>query len=116
MNPFSKKITAIFIPVNDIKKARDWYCDLLDCEPTNDFPGGHLYVIELSGINIVLDSKIFREETVLKEASFHFDTDDIQLAYDYIQSKGIELVTNIEHGHFFIFKDPDGNHLMLCQR
>ncbi|WP_353733574.1 VOC family protein [Rossellomorea vietnamensis] len=27
--PLSKKIGVLFIPVSDIEKARDWYCDLL---------------------------------------------------------------------------------------
>lgn len=116
MNPFSKKITGIFIPVKDIEKARDWYCELLQLKPTNDFPGGHLYILEMKDLNIVLDSKIYREETILQTPIFHFDTDDIQGAYNYIQSKGIELVTEIQFGHYFNFKDPDGNHLMLCQR
>lgn len=116
MKPLSNKITGIFIPVKDIERARDWYCDLLQIKPTNDFPGGHLYILEMKDLNIVLDSKIYREETILQTPSFHFDTDDIQSAYDYIQSKDIELVTEIQFGHYFNFKDPNGNHLMVCQR
>lgn len=30
MNPILHKIGTIFIPVSDIQKARDWYCDLFD--------------------------------------------------------------------------------------
>src|SRR5690606_21801237 len=83
------------------RKARDWYCELLQLKPTNDFPGGHLYILEMKDLNIVLDSKIYREETILQTPIFHFDTDDIQGAYNYIQSKGIELVTEIQFGHYF---------------
>lgn len=31
-----------------------------------------------------------------------------------MKNKGIELTTEIEHGHWFNFKDLDGNHLMIC--
>ncbi|MER2116261.1 MAG: VOC family protein, partial [Solibacillus isronensis] len=30
-------------------------------------------------------------------------------------SKGVELITEIEQNHYFNFKDPDGNILMICQ-
>ncbi|QGH33712.1 VOC family protein [Gracilibacillus salitolerans] len=116
MNPLNNKITAVFIPVKNIEKARDWYCDLLDKEPHDDFPGGHLYVIELDGLNVVLDSKIYREETILKTPAFHFDTDNIEESYQYMESKGVELLSDIQFGHFFNFKDLDGNHMMVCER
>lgn len=31
------------------------------------------------------------------------------------KKKQIELVTTIQHEHYFTFKDPDGNHLMVCK-
>ncbi|WP_163581490.1 VOC family protein [Gracilibacillus saliphilus] len=116
MNPLNNRITAVFIPVKNIEKARDWYCDLLDKEPHDDFPGGHLYVLELDGLNVVLDSKIYREETILKTPAFHFNTDNIEVAYQYMESKGVELLSTIQFGHFFTFKDLDGNHMMVCKR
>ncbi|MEH7506960.1 VOC family protein, partial [Priestia megaterium] len=27
MNPILNEVGTVFIPVKDIKKARDWYCD-----------------------------------------------------------------------------------------
>ncbi|SHM47481.1 VOC family protein [Gracilibacillus kekensis] len=115
MIPLSKKITGIFIPVKDIEKARDWYCDLLAVQPTNEFPGGHLYVIEFNNLNLVLDSKIYSEKTIIQTPLFHFDTDNVEQSYQYIHEKGIELTSNIQFNQFFNFKDPDGNHLMMCQ-
>ncbi|SER19415.1 hypothetical protein SAMN04487944_101586 [Gracilibacillus ureilyticus] len=111
----NKKVSGIFIPVKDLKKARDWYCNLLDLEPTDDFPGGHLYVLQLDGINIVLDSKIYRENTIYQTPPFHFNTDNVEEAYETMKNNGVELTTEIEFGHFFNFKDPDGNHLMVCE-
>ncbi|KAB8127482.1 VOC family protein [Gracilibacillus oryzae] len=115
MNPFNKKITGIFIPVKDIEKARNWYCELLQMEPADDFPGGHLYVLELDGVNVILDSNVYAEETIYKTPAFHFNTDNIENAYNYMQTKNVELLSDIQFGHFFNFKDPDGNHLMMCE-
>lgn len=36
MNPILHKIGTIFIPVSDIHKARDWYCDLFDLSTKGD--------------------------------------------------------------------------------
>ena len=27
----------------------------------------------------------------------------------------VDLITQIEHNHYFNFKDPDGNILMICK-
>jgi len=66
------------------------------------------------GTGVVLDSKIYSEKNTFKVPAFHFNTNDIHGAYEYIQSKNIELTTGIEH-NWFKFKDPDGNQLMICQ-
>ncbi len=115
MNHLNKKISGIFIPVKDLEKSRNWYCDLLQLEPTDDFPGGHLYVLELDGINVVLDSKIYSENTIYQTAPFHFNTDNIENAYKSMKENGVEVTSEIEFGHFFHFKDPDGNQLMVCE-
>lgn len=111
------KVGAIFIPVQNIENARDWYCSLLEMEPTYDIIAEHLCCIPLdnNGLNIVLDSKIYIKESPIRIPLFHFNTDDIEAAFQYIQDKGIELVSEIEFGHYFSFKDPDGNLLMICK-
>ncbi|MBA9087787.1 catechol 2,3-dioxygenase-like lactoylglutathione lyase family enzyme [Fontibacillus solani] len=114
-NPFSKKVGSIFLPVSNLEKSRDWYCNLLDLPTDGEIFHGHLYVLPLNGLNIVLDSKIYAEDTVFKKPAFHFDTDNIEDAYEFIKSKNIEPTTGIQDGQWFNFKDPDGNHLMLCK-
>lgn len=32
-----------------------------------------------------------------------------------MKSRNVELVTEIENGHWFNFKDPDGNVIMVCK-
>lgn len=114
MHPISKEIGAIFIPVSNIEKARDWYTELLGLHTEGEILYDHLFVIPMGTTNIVLDSKISRLENRINTPLFHFNTDNIESAFNYVKQKGIELTTEIEHGHWFCFKDPDGNHLMIC--
>ena len=115
MNPVLNQIGGIFIPVSNIEHARDWYCDILGLPADGELYFGHIYVLPMTGPNIVLDSKIFAEDHVYKIPAVQFRTDDIHAAYKYMQSKNVQLITGIENGHWFNFKDPDGNILMVCQ-
>lgn len=69
----------------------------------------------MNGIGIVLDSKIYSEENIFKTPVFHFNSNNIEEAYEYIKGRKVELTTEIIHNHWFNFKDPDGNHLMVCK-
>ncbi|WP_163100599.1 VOC family protein [Peribacillus alkalitolerans] len=109
------QIGTIFIPVSNIELARDWYCDILGIQTNGEIHFGHLYIIPMKGTGIVLDSKIFSEENIIKTPLFHFNTENIEDAYKFMVEKRVELVTEIEHHHYFNFKDPDGNHLMICK-
>jgi catechol 2,3-dioxygenase-like lactoylglutathione lyase family enzyme len=115
MNPILNKIGTIFIPVSNIEKARDWYCDLLGLPANGEIEFGHLYVIPMEGTGIVLDSKIYSKENTFTAPVFHFNTNDIEEAYEYMKMKNVELLSGIEHNHWFILKDPDGNQLMICK-
>ncbi|MFD1736331.1 VOC family protein [Bacillus salitolerans] len=114
-NPILNQIGTVFIPVSNIEKARDWYCDLLGIEANGEILFGHLYVLPMNGTGIVLDSKIYSEEAIITTPLFHLNTEDIERSYQYMKDKNIELVGEIQHQHFFNFKDPDGNHLMICK-
>jgi Lactoylglutathione lyase and related lyases len=114
-SPILNQIGAVFIPVSSIEQARDWYCDILGIPANGEILFGHLYIIPLQGTNLVLDSKIYSEDSVYKVAAFHFNTNDIEEAYRYMKRKNVNLVTGIEHGQWFNFKDPDGNLLMVCK-
>lgn len=114
-SPILNKIGAVFIPVKDIEKSKEWYCQLLGLPLDGDVLFGHLYVIPMKGPGIVLDSKIYTSESVLNIPSFHLNTEDIDAAYDYVKASGGEILTDIEHDHWFNFKDPDGNVIMVCR-
>ncbi|OZM56850.1 glyoxalase [Lottiidibacillus patelloidae] len=114
-SPILNEVGAIFIPVKNIEKARDWYCEMLGLPVEGEVQFGHIYVLPMEGPNIVLDSKIYSEEKVFQVPMFHFNTEDIEAAYTYMKEKGVELTSAIEHQHYFTYKDPDGNHLMVCK-
>jgi catechol 2,3-dioxygenase-like lactoylglutathione lyase family enzyme len=115
MNPILNQIGTIFIPVSNIKKARNWYCDILGIPADGEILYDHLYIVPMIGTGIVLDSKIYSEDNIFKTPAFHLNTNDIKQAYEYMRGKNIELTTEIEHNQWFNFKDPDGNHLMVCK-
>ncbi|WP_337873744.1 VOC family protein [Exiguobacterium sp.] len=115
MNPILHKIGTIFIPVSDIQKARDWYCDLFDFSTKGEILFDHLYVIPLEGTNLVLDSKIYSKDNIIQTPLFHLNTHDIHQAYTYMIQNDIDVITPIEHEHWFNFKDLDGNVIMVCK-
>ncbi|WP_226657569.1 VOC family protein [Pseudalkalibacillus hwajinpoensis] len=115
MTPILNEVGAVFIPVKNIEAAKEWYCELLGLEAEGDIIAGHLFIVPMNGTGLVLDSKIYTEENVYQTPPFHFDTKDIHAAFSYMKAKEIELITDIENGHWFNFKDPDGNVLMVCE-
>jgi hypothetical protein len=47
--------------------------------------------------------------------AFQFRTEDKHQAYEFMRAKNVQLTTGIENDHWFNFKDPDGNLLMVCK-
>ncbi|MDR6550289.1 VOC family protein [Paenibacillus qinlingensis] len=115
MNPVKNQIGGVFIPVSNIENARDWYCDILGLPTDGELFFGHIYILPMEGPNIVLDSKIYSPENVYQVPSFQFRTEDIQQAYEFMRAKNVQLTTGIENDHWFNFRDPDGNLLMVCK-
>lgn len=115
-SPILNQVGTVFIPVGDIEEARAWYCDILGLHADGEILFGHLFVLPtINGTGIVLDSKIYSEGTIFKTPAFHFNTNNIEEAYEFMKGKNVELVTEIEHDHWFNFKDPYGNLLMVCK-
>ena len=115
-SPIKNHVRGIFIPVSNIDNARDWYCKLLGLPTDGEILFGHIYVLPMQGeTNIVLDSKIYSPEHVFNIPVVQLATDDIDKSYEYMKSINVELVTGIENGHWFNFKDPDGNVIMICK-
>lgn len=69
----------------------------------------------MEGTGIVLGNKIYSEDRVYKPPAFHSNTKNIREAFDLMSNKDVDLITQIEHNHYFNSKDPDGNILMICK-
>ncbi|MYL28750.1 VOC family protein [Halobacillus halophilus] len=113
--PVRNEIGTVFIPVSDIEKARDWYSHLLGVPNDGEIVHGHLYILPMKGTGAVLDSRIYKPGKTFDMPVFHLNTPDIDAAYDFMKSHDFNVVTEIQHNHFFHFKDPDGNLMMICQ-
>ncbi len=115
-SPIKNQIRCNFIPVSDIEKAKDWYCKILDLPTEGEIIFGHLFILPMQGsAGIVLDSKIYAPEHVFRIPAIQFMTDDIEQSYAYMKEHNVELVTDIQYGQWFNFKDPDGNVMMVCK-
>lgn len=114
-NPIKNEIGTVFIPVSDIEQARDWYCDILGLPGDGEIHHGHIYVLPMKGTGIVLDSKIYVEDRVFTAPLFHLNTENIEAAFQYMKDRNVQVITDIQHDHYFNIKDPDGNTLMICK-
>ncbi|WP_027954601.1 VOC family protein [Halobacillus kuroshimensis] len=113
--PVKNEIGTVFIPVRDIEKSRDWYCRLLGVPNDGEIVHDHLYILPMKGTGAVLDSRMYEPGKTFDTPVFHLNTTDIEAAYDFMMSLNFNVVTEIQHHHYFNFKDPDGNLLMICQ-
>lgn len=122
VSPIQNKVGSIFVPVRDIERSRSWYCKVLglneaDCPIMN----GHLCPLPMAGTGVILDTMPKwggeRDEGAphIETPAFMLLTQNLQAALAYMKELGAELVTDIEHDHWFVVKDPDGNKLMICR-
>lgn len=120
-SPIKNKVGGVFIPVRDIKKARDWYSKILGITPDDDIMFGHLYSLPMEGTGVIIDTmpewggKDLGGPPTYKTPAFMFQTDDIHASYKFMKDNGVELVNGIQSEQWFAFRDPDGNLLMVCK-
>lgn len=122
-SPILNKLGTVFIPVTDIERARDWYCDLLGIDrEACGIMNGHLCALSMQGnAGIILDTMPMwggREPggaPRLRVPAVMLLTGDLEASYRYCRENGITTVTEIEHDHWFVIQDPDDNMLMICR-
>jgi predicted enzyme related to lactoylglutathione lyase len=123
-HPIAPKLSAVFVHVSDLRRAADFYTQLLGLtyDPHSDYGNG-IYVVRLAnGEDLVLDANQAPQTTTNDAYKMHatcmFGTQDIDAAHAWMLSQGIEIVTELYRDPnvaFFNFKDPDGNIQMVCQ-
>lgn len=118
--PLKNRIGGVFIPVRDLEKAKKWYSKMLGLEG-GEIYFGHLYNAPMDGTaGLILDTMPkWRDEngniSTYQVPSIQFVTDDIQASYQFLKENNVELLSEIEDDFYFVFKDLDGNVLMLCK-
>lgn len=117
--PIQPHVSSVFLPVQDIEKARAWYGRLLGLTSLPAIVAGHLCCLPTAGAGLVLDSMPNWRSAegalpTYQTPAFMFQTGDIEAAYHFMQEQGAQMVTTIQDSHWFAFRDPDGNLLMVC--
>ncbi|MGG4471233.1 VOC family protein [Paenibacillus alvei] len=120
-SPIACKVNNVFIHVSNLEKSSEWYSDLLGLPFNKDNVESPVYNIPItSETGLTLDDHTFDPEFKLNPSDhvlFNFFVPNIDEAFEFVKSKGITIVREIERiGDFayFNFKDLDGNVLMIC--
>ncbi|GIP56150.1 GyrI-like domain-containing protein [Paenibacillus vini] len=121
-SPVKGRIHAVFIPVRDLHVAKSWYSRILGLPESGEAINGHLYMLPLDGnVDIILDEMpMWREVGAdgpppYRTPAVMLSTENIKESYRFMQERGVHLVTEIQNDQWFVFLDPDGNHLMVCE-
>jgi predicted enzyme related to lactoylglutathione lyase len=113
-----QKVNGYFIYVRDLKRAINMYSKLFDFPvKEEEILFGHLYFMPN---DIILDSNGMENKPIPEwlPVSIKLGTKDIDKSKDFVQELGFEISYGIDRGSqvsWFLFKDPDGNTLMMCQ-
>lgn len=118
-SPIINQIGAVFIPVSDMQRAIAWYSRLLGLPTRETSHEGTIYDLTMrDGAGVILDANK-REVHNSSQPLFFFWTDDMRAAHQFLRDNQVEIVSKVEDigsVSFLIFKDPDHNLLMVCQR
>jgi len=118
--PIKNRIGGVFLPVHDIGKAKNWYSKILGLTD-GEIQFGHLFAASMEGTaGFILDTMPkWRDENsnlpTYQVPAIQFVTDDLHASYQFLKENNVELLTEIQDDFYFVFKDPDGNVLMICR-
>jgi catechol 2,3-dioxygenase-like lactoylglutathione lyase family enzyme len=112
-------IAHFSIPVSDVKRSREFYCDVVGCKHLFSTPKGHMSFIDAGGTCLILVKQATPVNPVLQGSegvhnSFTIAPDQFQGAVERLKAKGVELIGEedrqggIVNGPRVYFRDPDG--------
>ena len=116
-NPIQTKVASVFVHVNDMEKAVEWYSRLLGV-PSRSGPYEKMYTIELENLYLLLDNHRSGSFTPAEHALFTLATNDIDKTYEFLQSIEVQVIGEIERFSdisFVTIKDLDGNKFIIVQ-
>ncbi len=114
-----KCIAHFSIPVTDVKRSSDFYCDVVGCTHLFSTPKGHMAFIDAGGVCIILVKQPGPINPVLQDSegvhhSFAIEPDKFQAALARLKAKGVEIIFEedrqggVVNGPRAYFRDPDG--------
>jgi predicted enzyme related to lactoylglutathione lyase len=114
-DPIKNHINSIVIPVTDLKRATEWYGNLLGhaIKPERQ-DGGPIYWFDMdNGTGILLDDNRNHDDFE-KYPTFMLKASHILEAYRFMQNKNVRILREIEYDHHFFISDPEGNSVIIC--
>ena len=109
----------VTLPTKDYEAASAFYGQVLGLpfgKQWGDMPAGEFETGSLTIAVVQLDA--FGQEFKPNTNPLEFRVDDFEGAKAELESKGVEFLNTIDSGvcHMGIFRDPDGNTLMIHHR
>jgi catechol 2,3-dioxygenase-like lactoylglutathione lyase family enzyme len=102
-----KRIHHVTFPVKDMKKAVDFYENVLGLKKTGEW--GNYAVFDVGGVELAFGLN--------EEFQMYLLVDDVDVAYKTLKDKGVEFVTEPKDqfwgGRTATFVDSDGNKFIL---
>lgn len=116
-SPIHNQIGLVFVPVSDMDRSVGWYSALFGLPVQSTTHGGKIYDLRMGDVTLILDGH--KPVVNSSQPLVSFWTDDMGAAYRFLQARGVALLSepeDIGSVTTLVFKDPDGNLLMVCQR
>jgi predicted enzyme related to lactoylglutathione lyase len=116
--PVQANINGHFLYVRDIRQAMTMYSSLFGLPiKEENFLFGHLYFMDNG---VILDSDEMEGRPIREwlPVSLKLGSLDIDKTKAHLEELGFIISYGIDHGthvSWLLFKDPDGNTLMMCQ-
>lgn len=119
--PIQNQMNGVFVHVSNLKVSAKWYSDLVGIEWNEEDISSPVFNLPITGTtSLTLDDHSFDphfQPAISPNPLFNLYAPNIDEAYEYVVSKGIEVVREIEwvgETAWFNIKDPDGNVVMIC--
>ncbi|OZU87150.1 glyoxalase/bleomycin resistance/dioxygenase family protein [Virgibacillus indicus] len=120
-SPIQNKINTIFVHVSDLPRSVKWYSELLGQDYDLDEVKKPVYNLKIDHhTGLTLDAGpigVEKKNGASSHPLFNFHTEDISLAYNYVEKLGYKIeeeITAFDDFSFFIINDPDHNIIMIC--
>jgi predicted enzyme related to lactoylglutathione lyase len=119
------EVGAVMVPVTDQEKALEFYTEKLGFEKRSDTAygeGSRWVEVAPAGAETVIALVPPREgDPVGVELPFGFNSADVEADHAALKQKGVDVDAEIMRmgdpvPPMFMFRDPDGNTLMVVQR